>query len=70
MQPFVVTLWYFCVAGWNFEESSPTLRQKSYGAAEGWGSSLLAVAVAWAFELQAENRTVGHMFLVECVARL
>ena len=53
------------------EESSPTLRQKkSYGAAEGWGSSLLAVAVAWAFELQAANRTVGHMLLVECVARL
>ena len=38
------------------------------GAAEGWGSSLLAVAAAWALELQAENRTVacvGHTCLVE-----
>ena len=31
-----------------------------------WGSSLLAVAVAW--ELQAGDRTVGHTFLVEFVA--
>ena len=37
----------------------------------GWGSSPLAVVVAWALELQAENRTVaygGHTFLVEFVA--
>ena len=37
-------------------------------AAGGWGSSLLAVAVAWALELQAGDRTVGHTFLVEFVA--
>ena len=36
-------------------------------AAGGWGSSLLAVLVVWAFEVQAENRTVG---LVEFVAGL
>ena len=37
---------------------------------EGECSSLLAVAAAWALELQAENRTVGHMLLVESVAGL
>ena len=38
------------------------------GTAEGWGSSLLAVAAAWALELQVENKTVayvGHTCLVE-----
>ena len=38
--------------------------------AGGWGSSMLAVAVAWAFEVQAGDRTVGHTFLVEFVAGL
>ena len=38
--------------------------------AEGECSFLLAVAAAWALELQAENRTVGHTFLVEGVAGL
>ena len=38
--------------------------------AGGWGSSMFAVVVAWAFEVQAENRTVGHTFLVEFVAGL
>ena len=42
----------------------------AYSGAEGLGSSLLAVAAAWALELQAENRTVGHTFLVEGVAGL
>ena len=36
-------------------------------AAGEWGSSLLAVLVVWAFEVQAESRTVG---LVEFVAGL
>ena len=36
-------------------------------AAGEWGSSLLAVLVVWALEVQAENRTVG---LVEFVAGL
>ena len=34
-------------------------------AAGGWGSSLLAVAVPRALEVQAGDRTVGHTFLVE-----
>ena len=38
--------------------------------AGGLGSSMFAVVVAWAFEVQAENRTVGHTFLVEFVAVL
>ena len=42
----------------------------AYSGAEGLGSSLFAVAAAWALELQAENRTVGHTFLVEGVAGL
>ena len=42
----------------------------AYSGTEGLGSSLLAVAAAWALELQAENRTVGHTFLVEGVAGL
>ena len=43
---------------------------KHFAAVGGWGSFLLAVAVAWALEVQAENRTVGHTFLVEFVAGL
>ena len=38
------------------------------GTAERWGSSLLAVAAAWALKLQVENKTVayvGHTCLVE-----
>ena len=38
-----------------------------HSAAGGWGSSLLAVLVVWAFEVQAESRTVG---LVEFVPGL
>ena len=34
-------------------------------AVEGWGGSLLAVAVAGALELQSENRNVEHAFMVE-----
>ena len=37
----------------------------AHSAAEGGGSSLLAVAVAGALELQSEDRSVGHTFLVE-----
>ena len=39
-------------------------------AVGGWDGFLLAVVVAWALEVQAENRTVGHTFLVEFVAGL
>ena len=42
----------------------------AHSGAEGQDSSLVAVAVARALELQAENRTVGHTFLEELVAGL